>query len=75
MNAHMRRGRSVFESYLSEIDQTPLLTAQEEIELSLRVQEGDFAARDHLVRANLRLVVRIARNYTGKGLAVEDSRR
>jgi RNA polymerase primary sigma factor len=61
-----------FETYLHEIDQTPLLTAEEERELACAVQEGDAEARDHLVRANLRLVVRIARDYQGIGMAMED---
>ncbi len=72
MNARPRRGRSPFDVYLTEIDQTALLTARDERELAIRVQEGDLEARDRLVRANLRLVVSVARNYTGKGLAVED---
>lgn len=72
MNTRLHRGRSPFDSYLHEIDATPLLSAKEEKELAARVREGDVSARDQLVRANLRLVVSIARNYTGKGLAVED---
>lgn len=72
MITRTRRGRSPFDSYLIEIDETPLLNAQEERELAGLVQIGDIAARDQLVRANLRLVVSIARNYVGKGLAVED---
>src|SRR5690242_20690372 len=61
-----------FESYLRDINATPLLGADEERELAYRVDDGDVQARDHLVRANLRLVVRIARGYVGKGLALED---
>jgi RNA polymerase primary sigma factor len=72
MIARSRRVRSLFDSYLIEIDETPLLTAQEERELATRVRAGDMAARDQLVRANLRLVVSVARTYAGKGLAVED---
>src|SRR5580698_565555 len=67
-----RRAQSPFDSYLSEIDQTRLLSPQEERELAVQIQEGDVAARDRLVRANLRLVVSIARKYVGKGLVVED---
>jgi RNA polymerase primary sigma factor len=58
--------------YFAEIDATDLLTAAEEGELGYRIQEGDSEARDHLVRANLRLVVVIARQYAGKGLPLED---
>jgi RNA polymerase primary sigma factor len=61
-----------FETYLREINETALLNAQQEKELAYRVEEGDAEARDHLVRANLRLVVNIARSYTGKGLGLQD---
>jgi RNA polymerase primary sigma factor len=57
---------------LAEIDETPLLTVQEERRLAERVLQGDLVARDGLIRANLRLVVSIARKYTGRGLPVED---
>jgi RNA polymerase primary sigma factor len=57
---------------LREINQTPLLTADEERELAARIGAGDYAARDQMVRANLRLVVNIARGYQGKGLGLED---
>src|SRR5262245_39632770 len=64
--------RLPFESYLREINDTPLLDAAAEQELAWRVEGGDNEARDHMVRANLRLVVSIARAYTGKGLSLED---
>jgi RNA polymerase primary sigma factor len=60
------------ETYLGEINETPLLSADEEKQLALRIEEGDSEARDHMVRANLRLVVNIARSYTGKGLGLQD---
>ncbi len=60
------------ETYLREINETPLLTAEDERELSNRISEGDLAARDRMVRANLRLVVNIARGYSGKGLPLQD---
>jgi len=63
---------SSFAAYLSEIDRTPLLTAADEKALSVQVLAGDAQARDRMVRANLRLVVNIARGYTGRGLAIED---
>jgi RNA polymerase primary sigma factor len=72
MNTRSRRGRSPFDSYLLDIDDTPLLSSPGERELAARVQAGDLEARDQLVRANLRLVVSIARTYAGKGLPVED---
>src|SRR5712692_5225271 len=67
-----RAAQSPLETYLREIDHTPLLTAAEEKALALRIEDGDSEARDHMVRANLRLVVNIARSYTGKGLGLQD---
>ncbi len=64
--------QSPLETYLREINETPLLTADEEQELALAIGRGDVQARDRMVRANLRLVVNIARSYTGKGLSLQD---
>ena len=60
------------ETYLREINGTALLSAQEEKDLARQIAKGDVRARDHMVRANLRLVVNIARGYTGKGLGLQD---
>src|SRR5262245_13670462 len=60
------------ETYLREINETALLTADQEKQLSYRIAEGEKEARDQMVRANLRLVVNIARSYTGKGLPLQD---
>jgi len=60
------------ETYLREINETALLTIRDEQELAKRIGEGDSAARDRMVRANLRLVVNIARGYAGKGLGLQD---
>jgi RNA polymerase primary sigma factor len=60
------------ESYLREINETALLTAADEQELAVAIGQGDLRARDRMVRANLRLVVNIARGYTGKGLNLQD---
>ncbi len=60
------------ETYLREINETALLSAADEQELAHRIAAGDVAARDRMVRANLRLVVNIARGYTGKGLGLQD---
>jgi len=58
--------------YLREISKTPLLTIQEEIELAERIKNGDDEARAHMIRANLRLVVKIAQDYSNYGLPVTD---
>ena len=72
-----RSGRSTaaqspLETYLREINETSLLSADDELELAERIAQGDVEARDRMVRANLRLVVNIARGYTGKGLGLQD---
>jgi RNA polymerase primary sigma factor len=64
--------QSPLETYLREINETALLTADQEKTLARAIGEGDTEARDQMVRANLRLVVNIARGYTGKGLALQD---
>lgn len=64
--------QSPLDTYLSEIYQTPLLSAEEEKRLAERIAQGDNEARDHMVRANLRLVVNIARSYAGRGLSLPD---
>ena len=58
--------------YLKEIGQVKLLSAEEEIELAQKVSEGDKAAKDKLTEANLRLVVSIAKKYSGRGLHILD---
>ncbi len=64
--------QSPLETYLREINETALLTADQEKTLARAIAVGDTEARDRMVRANLRLVVNIARGYTGKGLALQD---
>lgn len=66
------RVQTPLETYLREINETALLTADEEKSLSRSITAGDAAARDRMVRANLRLVVNIARGYSGKGLPLQD---
>ena len=58
--------------YLKEIGTVPLLTAEEELELAKRKSEGDPVAKDKLIEANLRLVVSIAKRYTGRGMSFLD---
>ena len=64
--------QSPLETYLREINETPLLSPEDEQDLAVAIGEGDAQARDRMVRANLRLVVNIARGYTGKGLSLQD---
>ena len=54
--------------YLKEIGKVPLLSAEEEIELAKRMEQGDEAAKKRLAEANLRLVVSIAKRYVGRGM-------
>ncbi|MEI7457797.1 MAG: RNA polymerase sigma factor RpoD/SigA [Pirellula sp.] len=64
--------QSPLETYLREINETKLLTAEDEQMLARQIALGDAQARDRMVRANLRLVVNIARSYVSKGLALQD---
>ncbi len=64
--------RNVMRTYLQEISKTPLLTKEEEFELAERIKKGDKAARDHMISANLRLVVKIAHDYNNFGLPLLD---
>jgi RNA polymerase primary sigma factor len=62
----------MFQLYLREIGQVKLLTREEEIALAERVQRGDKEAREQMIKANLRLVVKIARDYEGLGVPLLD---
>ena len=64
--------RNVMRTYMQEISQTPLLTKDEEVELAERIKKGDKEARDHMISANLRLVVKIAYDYNNFGLPLLD---
>lgn len=68
----MRFDEPGLEAYLKEIDQIRLLRRKEEEELARRVAEGDAAARDRMIRANLRLVVHMARQYARPGVSLMD---
>lgn len=63
---------STFQQYLKEIRETPLLTAEEEIELSRRIHSGDEQARERMIKANLRLVVSVAKEFLNRGLPFMD---
>ncbi|MCW1921892.1 sigma-70 family RNA polymerase sigma factor [Luteolibacter arcticus] len=63
---------SSLDLYLREIARTPLLTVAEENQLAARIHRGEADARAHMIRANLRLVVKIARDYSGYGVPIND---
>lgn len=67
-----RDERSNLQLYVNEIRRTPLLSVEEEIKLAARIKRGDKAARDHMIKANLRLVVKIAYDYKEMGLPLMD---
>lgn len=64
--------RSNLQLYLQEIGKTPLLTIAEEVKLAKRIRRGDQSARNHMIKANLRLVVKIAMDYKDFGLPLLD---
>ena len=66
------RPTTPLDDYFSEVNETGLLDKNDEVELGYRIEEGDSEARDHMIRANLRLVVRIAKDYLGRGLSLDD---
>ncbi len=65
-------GDTAYRIYLREIGEVALLKPEEEIELAARIKAGDRKARDHMIKANLRLVVKIAHDYEGYGLPLLD---
>lgn len=66
-----RNGKSI-EAYLRDVAREEMITADEEVELARRVREGDRAAADKMVKANLRFVISVAKQYQNHGLALED---
>ena len=64
--------RSGLSAYMKEIGKTELLTVKDEVALAARIKNGDKAARDHMISANLRLVVKIAHDYNNFGLPLLD---
>ena len=65
-------GNSSLRLYMKELGEVPLLTPEEEVELATRIKKGDAQAREKMIKANLRLVVKIARDYEGLGLPLLD---
>lgn len=70
--SNYQRKMDATQLYLSEIGYSPLLTAEEEVYFSRLARKGDAAARARMIESNLRLVVKIARRYTNRGLALLD---
>jgi RNA polymerase primary sigma factor len=70
--SRQRQFNASVEPYLSDLREEPTLSAEKEHELAQRVATGDVAARDQLIRANLRLVVAIARRYTSHQVGLDD---
>ena len=71
-SSRQESGSTAYTLYLREIGQTSLITPAQEIELAKRIQAGDEAAREHMIKANLRLVVKIAREYEDYGVPLLD---
>ncbi|EDN66830.1 RNA polymerase subunit sigma-38 [Beggiatoa sp. PS] len=71
-NFNRRENLDATRLYLNEIGKSKLLTAEEEIKYARRAQQGNEAARNRMIEGNLRLVVKIARNYMNRGLALLD---
>jgi RNA polymerase nonessential primary-like sigma factor len=64
--------QSVLQAYLNRIRATPLLSPQQEFDTAVRARRGEFAARQSMIEHNLRLVVSIAKGYSGRGVALAD---
>jgi RNA polymerase primary sigma factor len=70
-DAH-READSILALYMREAGEIPLLTPEEEVALAARIKRGDAAAREHMIRANLRFVIKIAREYENLGMPLLD---
>ena len=68
----MKNDDEVLGMYLKELNKIPLLTREEETELALKAQKGDKAAKDKIVKSNLRFVVKVAKKYQNRGLDLTD---
>lgn len=71
-NSITRRDGEILDKYLQEIGREEMLTPDQEVELARRIHEGDRKALDRLVRANLRFVVSVAKQYQNQGMALPD---
>lgn len=71
-SAHWMEHEDGIPSYLGKLTQAPLLTAEEEVELTRAVQRGDRAAKQRLIESNMRLVINIAKTYRNRAIPLED---
>src|SRR3989304_6124064 len=60
------------DKYLQEISRIKLITAEEEVDLAVRIHKGDISARDCLINANLRFVISVSKQYQNQGLSLSD---
>ncbi|MDR1602808.1 MAG: RNA polymerase sigma factor RpoD/SigA [Tannerella sp.] len=67
-----KRGSESLEKYLPEVGRLKLITVEEEVDLARRIKQGDKAAMDKLVLANLRFVISVAKQYQNQGIALQD---
>ena len=66
------RGNEIFSKYLNDISKEQMITPEEEVELAIKIKQGDQQALDKLVKANLRFVVSIAKQYQNSGVDIMD---
>ncbi len=71
-NSSLNRSQDALDRYLQEISKEPLLSPQQEIDLTKRVRQGESKALEKLTKANLRFVVSVAKQYQNQGLSLED---
>tara|TARA_Y100000034_G_scaffold135295_1_gene206603 strand:- start:3229 stop:4008 length:780 start_codon:yes stop_codon:yes gene_type:complete len=64
--------QSTLEQFFNDVGKTPLLTREEEVELAQRIEKGDEFARKHMIKANIRLAISIAKKYQNRGCNLED---
>jgi RNA polymerase primary sigma factor len=69
---HRKKPADSVKAYLQDIGKIPLLTAEQEVTLAKKIQQGDMAAKEMMINSNLRLVVSMARDYANRGLSFQD---
>ena len=68
----MSETNNMIQSYMREINEIPLINTEEEIRLAARIKDGDEEAKSKLITSNLRLVVKIAHDFKGLGIPLQD---